>query len=115
MIALVRSDAPGYQTYRDYITIPGYEDWTEVIELATGSGLSVDQVKQILAGQLEIAKKVEGVVEVLCQCSTKVLYVRFSDSQLIILVTKRIIFGHPDYAHTTIFLQIVQKTESKIH
>lgn len=60
MIALVRSDAPGYQTYRDYITIPGYEDWTEVIELATGSGLSVDQVKQILAGQLEIAKRLKG-------------------------------------------------------
>lgn len=60
MVALVRQDAPGYQVYRDYLTISGQEEWTEVIELASEAGLKVNQVKEILAGQIEIAKKLRG-------------------------------------------------------
>jgi len=60
MVALIREDAPGYQTYRDYIAVAGHEEWTEVIELSTESGLKVNQVKEILAGQIDIAKKLRG-------------------------------------------------------
>lgn len=57
MVGLVREDAPGYQVYKKYIAVPDHDDWTEVIELASQAGLKVNQVKEILAGQIEIAKK----------------------------------------------------------
>lgn len=60
MVALIREDSPGYQTYKEYITVAGHEEWTEVIELATEAGLKVSQVKEILAGQIEIAKKLKN-------------------------------------------------------
>jgi repressor LexA len=60
MVALVREDAPGYQTYKNYIAVPDHEEWTEVIELANQAGLKVGQVKEILAGQVAIAKKIRG-------------------------------------------------------
>jgi len=60
MVALVRQDAPGYQVYKDYLAVNDSEEWTEVIELATEAGLKVNQVKEILSGQIEIAKKLRG-------------------------------------------------------
>lgn len=60
MVASLRRDAPGYQVYKEYITVPGHDEWTEVIEIANGAGLKVNQVKEILAGQIEIAKKLRG-------------------------------------------------------
>jgi hypothetical protein len=60
MVALVRQDAPGYQTYIEYLAVAGHEEWTEVIELATEAGLAVNQVREILAGQIEIAKRLRG-------------------------------------------------------
>jgi repressor LexA len=60
MVALVREDAPGYQIYKNYIAVPEHEEWTEVIELANQAGLKVGQVKEILAGQVAIAKKLRG-------------------------------------------------------
>jgi hypothetical protein len=40
--------------------VPEHEEWTEVIELANQAGLKVGQVKEILAGQVAIAKKLRG-------------------------------------------------------
>lgn len=60
MVALMRQDAPGYQTYKDYLTVAGHEEWTEVIELASQAGLKVSQVKEILAGQIDIAKRLRS-------------------------------------------------------
>ncbi len=57
MVGLVREDAPGYQVYKKYIAVPDHDDWTEVIELASQAGLKVNQVKEILAAQIDIAKK----------------------------------------------------------
>lgn len=60
MKGLIRKDAPGRHIYRDYLSTGGNEDWTEVIELASSAGLKTKQVKEILAGQIEIAKKLKG-------------------------------------------------------
>lgn len=60
MKGLIRKDAPGRHIYRDYLNAGANEDWTEVIELASSAGLKTKQVKEILAGQIEIAKKLRG-------------------------------------------------------
>jgi len=60
MVALIREDSPGYQVYKDYLAVNDSEEWTEVIEMAAEAGLKVNQVKEILAGQIDIAKKLRG-------------------------------------------------------
>lgn len=57
MVALVRSDAPGYQTYRDYITVPGYEDWTEVIEKASNAGIKPEHLSAHVDMLIEMGKQ----------------------------------------------------------
>lgn len=60
MVALIRKNVPGYQVFMEYIALPGKEEWTEVIELASGAGLKINQVKEILSAQIEIAKRLKG-------------------------------------------------------
>lgn len=60
MVAMIREEAPVSNIYRDYLMISGREEWTDVIELASEAGLKVGQVKQILAGQIEIAKRLKS-------------------------------------------------------
>jgi len=61
MVALVRKEAPNYQVYKDYLAVNDKDEWTEVIDLAAQSGLKVNQVREILAAQIEIAKKLKGL------------------------------------------------------
>ncbi len=60
MVALMRKDAPGYQVYKEYLAVKDSEEWTEVIELATSNGLTHEQIKSIIEGQVEIAKRLKG-------------------------------------------------------
>lgn len=57
MVALVRKNVPDYQMYA--IELPGKEEWIEVFELASGVGLTSGQVKEIVAGQIQIAKQLK--------------------------------------------------------
>lgn len=63
-VGLIRSDMPGIQTFREYLTVAGHEEWTEVIELASSAGMKTNQVKEILAAQIDIAKRLKGVVQI---------------------------------------------------
>ncbi len=56
MVALVRKEAPGYQVYKNYIAVPGYDDWTEVIEKAIGSGIKPEKMKAVIEMINEISK-----------------------------------------------------------
>ncbi|MEN6460272.1 MAG: S24 family peptidase, partial [Syntrophomonas sp.] len=60
MEGLIRKEAPGYHIYRDYLTSGGNNDWAEVIELASSAGMKTNQVKEILAAQIEIAKRINA-------------------------------------------------------
>ena len=60
MVALLRQDAPGYQVYKDFLTVCGHEEWTEVIEVASQSGFSPQQVRELVNMQMEIAKNLIG-------------------------------------------------------
>ncbi len=57
MLALVRKDAPGYQVYKDYIAVPGYDDWTRVIEKATGAGIKPEHLNSHVDMLIEMGKK----------------------------------------------------------
>lgn len=59
MIALFRQEAPNYQIYRNYLAVNDHDEWTEVIDLANQAGLKVEQVREILTGQIEIAKRLQ--------------------------------------------------------
>jgi len=61
LVASVRQDAPGYQVYKDYLTVCGREEWTEVIEKAAQGGFKPEQVRDLLEMQIEIAKKMRGL------------------------------------------------------
>lgn len=56
MVALVRKDAPGYQTYRSYIAVPGYDDWTDVVETAITIGIKPDRIKSFIQMLNEMSK-----------------------------------------------------------
>jgi hypothetical protein len=60
MVALIRKYTPSYPTYRDSWVVNEGE-WTEVIDLANQAGLKVNQVQQILAAQIEIAKNLKNL------------------------------------------------------
>lgn len=60
MVALLRKDAPPYQAYKKYLAVNDSEEWMEVIALAGAAGLNTNQVKEILKGQIEIAKRLKG-------------------------------------------------------
>lgn len=57
MVALVREEAPGYQIYKNYISVPGYDDWTEVIDKATGAGIKPEHLKSHVDMLIEMGKK----------------------------------------------------------
>lgn len=57
MVGLIREEPPGYQVYRNYLAVNDSDEWTEVIELATSAGINASQAKEILAAQIEIAKR----------------------------------------------------------
>jgi repressor LexA len=59
MGGLVRKESPGYHFYRDFLAASGNKDWTEVITLASSAGMKTNQVKEILAAQIEIVKKLK--------------------------------------------------------
>lgn len=59
MEGLIRKQAPGYHIYRYYLTSGGDNGWAEVIELASTAGMKTNQVKEILAAQIEIAKRIK--------------------------------------------------------
>lgn len=57
MVALVRKDAPGYQVYKNYIAVPGYDDWTDVIETAISIGIKPDRIKSLIQMLNEMGKQ----------------------------------------------------------
>lgn len=57
MVALVRSDAPGYQFYKDYLAVNDSEEWTEVIELASAAGIKPQHLKAHVDMLIEMGKK----------------------------------------------------------
>lgn len=59
MVALLRKDVPNYKLYKDYLSVNNKDEWVEVIALAEQSGLKVNQVREILNAQIEIAKKLK--------------------------------------------------------
>lgn len=58
MVALFRKETPEYQVFQNYSTACYAKEWSEVIDLSSQAGLNVKQVKDILLGQIEIAKKI---------------------------------------------------------
>lgn len=60
MVALIRKYTPSYPIYKDSWAVNEGE-WTEVIDLANQAGLKVNQVQQILATQIEIAKNLKNL------------------------------------------------------
>ncbi|HWP97091.1 MAG TPA: S24 family peptidase [Syntrophomonadaceae bacterium] len=59
MAGLIRKNPPEYHIYRDYLKMSGDQDWAQVIEIAGSSGMQPEQVKEILAAQIEIAKRLQ--------------------------------------------------------
>lgn len=59
-VGLIRKNMPGIQTFREYMTVAGHEDWTDVIEMAVSAGMKINQIKEILAAQIDIAKRLRG-------------------------------------------------------
>lgn len=59
MVGMIRTEPPDYYIYRDYLMMSGDQGWAEVIELASSAGLKSRQVKEILAAQVEIAKRLK--------------------------------------------------------
>lgn len=60
MVALIRKESPGYKVYKDYLGIFESEDWTEIVNLSSQAGLKAQQVKEIVLGQIEIAKRLKA-------------------------------------------------------
>lgn len=60
LVAVVREDAPGYQTYKDFLAVKDNEEWTEVINIATSYGLSPQEVINILEAQWKMLQKLKG-------------------------------------------------------
>lgn len=56
MVALVRKEAPGYHIYKNYISIPGYDEWTEVFELAASTGIKPQRMKSFIEMIKEMGK-----------------------------------------------------------
>ncbi len=56
MVALVRKEAPGYQVYKNYISVPGYDEWAEVLELATSTGIKPERMKSLIEMINEVGK-----------------------------------------------------------
>jgi repressor LexA len=48
MVALVRREAPVYQVYKNYITVPRHDEWTEVIDSAISKGMQPQQLLDII-------------------------------------------------------------------
>ncbi len=60
VVALIRKYVPRYQAFKEYVAIPGKDEWNEIVELANEAGINTSQVKEILAAQIEIARRLKG-------------------------------------------------------
>lgn len=56
MVALIRQEVPGYQTYRDYLAIAGHDEWKEVIEAASLAGIKPGRLKSHVDMLIEMGK-----------------------------------------------------------
>lgn len=61
MVALIRQDCPSYQVYKDYLTISGHEEWTEIIEKAIGYGITPEQLSTNLDMQWQMIEKMRAI------------------------------------------------------
>ena len=61
LVSLIRKDVIKHQFSENYMVVSKTDKWAQVIDLAYQAGLDVRQVKEILAGQIEIAKKLRGI------------------------------------------------------
>lgn len=61
LVALIRKEEPGYEAYNKPLPPGEYIDWTEIINLSSQAGLKAQQVKEIILGQIEIARRLKGI------------------------------------------------------
>ncbi len=61
LVALIRKEAPEYQVCDNSKAICESQDWTEIMNLSSQAGLKAQQVKEIVLGQIEIAKRLKGI------------------------------------------------------
>jgi len=59
MVALVRKEIPKYQTYKNYIAVPGYEEWAGAIEKAVGAGIKPEHLCSHVDMLIDIGKKIK--------------------------------------------------------
>ncbi len=57
MMALIRQGSPSYQAYKEYLAISEHEEWTGVIEKATGYGITPEQLSTNLDMQLQMIER----------------------------------------------------------
>ncbi len=60
LAAIIRRDAPDYETYTDYLTIKDQEEWLGVIETAAEYGLSPQDILSSVNVQAKILKRLKG-------------------------------------------------------
>lgn len=61
MVSLIRKDVNGDQSFANCLVVNNADEWAEVIDLASQAGLNASQVKEVLAGQIQIAKTLKGI------------------------------------------------------
>ncbi len=61
MVSLIRKDVMMNQVFENNLIVSNTDEWLEVIDLASQVGLKVHQVKEILVGQIEIAKRLRDI------------------------------------------------------
>lgn len=58
MVGLIREGSPSYQTYRDFLAVSAYEEWTEVLEKAIGYGITPQQLSVTLDMQRQMIERI---------------------------------------------------------
>jgi len=58
MVGLIREGSPSYQTYRDFLAVSAYEEWTQVIETAIGYGITPQQLSVTLDMQRQMIERI---------------------------------------------------------
>jgi len=61
MVALIRKETAGYETYNKSLPPSESQGWNEIINLSSQAGLKAQQVKEIVLGQIEIARRLNGI------------------------------------------------------
>lgn len=57
MAALVRKKAPGYQVYKNYITVSKHDEWTEVIDSAISKGMQHQLLLDIIEKRWQMVQR----------------------------------------------------------